>query len=215
MKHSIGIFAGFAFFLLANTVQAQEEVGFDSGLYVSVHALGSNPKAHDDPTNVTFNMDYGYGGIAAVGYAVAYPKYVGGLRVELEASYRRQHLDDIDDPDMVYCAAATSCEATGDFIVAAIMANVILDIHTRTPWVPHIGAGYGRGRVYFNDWVLDGVAFGDSSTDADMYQVMVGIGYKISPGMIVDAEYRFFQPNNDGIDGYFSTEITIGLRLVL
>ncbi len=215
MKHSIGIFAGFAFFLLANTVQAQEKEEFDSGLYVSVHALGSNPKAHDDPTNVTFNMDYGYGGIAAVGYAVAYPKYVGGLRVELEASYRRQHLDDISDPDMVYCLLATSCEATGNFIVAAIMANVILDIHTRTPWVPHIGVGYGRGRVYFEDWVIDGVAFGDSSVDTDFYQVMVGLGYKISPGIIMDTEFRYFQPTVGTIDGYRSTEITLGFRLVL
>lgn len=193
----------------------QEAQDLDSGVYLSLRVLGSNPSAKDDPTQQVWELNYGYGGIAAIGYAMANPAYGVNFRFELEASYRMYEFEAIDDPTLTLCGLLT-CPTTGDFDIAAGMANVYFDFNTASPILPSLGFGYGRARYYFEDWAIaGGPAVPDFHFDTDVFQIMAGIGYRISPGMILDAEYRYLQPNDSGFNGFFSNELTIGLRFIL
>ena len=188
----------------------------DSGLYLSVRALGSNPTAKDDPTQAEYEFNYGYGGIAAIGYAAANPGYGVNFRFELEASYRKYELDEISDPSTTICGGGvTFCLASGNYNIAAGMVNMYFDFNTASPMLPSLGIGYGRARYYFDDWVVNGAPWANSHIDTDVYQVMAGIGYRLSPGLILDTEYRYLQPNNGGMNGFYSNEFTIGFRLIL
>jgi opacity protein-like surface antigen len=195
---------------------SQGSPGSDSGLYINAHVLGSNPTVKDDPTQAEYEFEYGYGGTGAIGYALAFPDYSADLRFELEASYRMYELSSIDDPSTTICGAPdTFCLATGNYNVAAAMVNFYIDFHTQSRFVPSIGFGYGRARMYFDDWVVNGVPWANGHVDADIYQFIGGIGYKLSPGLILDAEYRYVQPNDDNWDGYLSNELLIGFRMIL
>lgn len=216
MKKTISALGFVAIAVAAAPAAGQEASELDSGLYLSVRALGSNPTAKDDPTQAEYEFNYGYGGIAAIGYAMANPAYGVNFRFELEASYRKYDLEEISDPSTTICGGgATFCLASGDFDIAAGMVNMYFDFNTGSPILPSLGLGYGRARYYFNDWVINGTPLLDSHVDADIFQVMAGIGYKISPGLILDTEYRYVQPNEGSINGFFSNELTIGLRFIL
>ena len=193
----------------------QEAPAVDSGLYLTVRGIGSNPTAKDDPSQQEWEFNYGYGGIAAIGYAVAAPGYGVNFRFEIEASYRKYEFDEIIDPAGTLCGAPV-CPTTGDFNIAAGMANIYFDFNTGSRVLPSVGFGYGRARYYFEDWVVSGgPSVPNFHFDTDVFQVMGGLGYKLSPGLILDTEYRFMQPNDSGMNGFFSNELTIGLRFIL
>lgn len=205
-----------AFVFAAVPAAGQEESKSDRGFYLSIRGLGSNPTAKDDPSQVEYEMDYGYGGIAAIGYALANPGYGVNFRFEIEGGYRMYELKEAFDPLGAVCGGVLLiCTATGDFNVATAMANIYFDFNTGSNLLPSFGVGYGRGRFFFDDWSFNGSPPSSIRVDADVYQAMVGIGYKITPGMILDTEYRFLQPNDSSMNGFFSNEFTIGLRLIL
>ncbi|UCH73972.1 MAG: porin family protein [Rhodospirillales bacterium] len=215
MRASIpaAIFASFLLYIAPAAAQEASEV--DSGLYVSARILGSNPTAKDDPTGAEYQLDYGYGGIAAIGYAAANPGYGVNFRFEIEASYRTYELSEISDPSTTICGGVTFCLASGNYNIAAAMANIYFDFSTGSAILPSVGLGYGRARHYLDDWVINGVPVPNDHLDTDIFQVMAGFGYKITPGLILDTEYRYVQPNDSSMNGFFSNELNIGLRLIL
>lgn len=215
MRYSIPAAIAALIVLCAAPAAGQEASEIDRGLYLSVHALGANATAKNDPTVTEYQMDYGYGGIAAIGYAAANPGYGVNFRFEIEASYRMYELSAISDASTLICGGVTFCLASGNYNIASAMANMYFDFSTGSPILPSVGFGYGRSRHYFDDWVINGVPVPDSNVDADIFQVMAGFGYKLSPGLILDTEYRYVQPNNRNLSGFFSNELTIGLRLIL
>lgn len=193
----------------------QETSESDSGLYLSVRAIGSNPTAKDHPTQVEFEYNYGYGATGAIGYAVANPGYGVNFRFELEASYRKYDLDEIYDPFRLFCGANVICPATGDFNVSAAAVNMYFDFNTGSRVLPSVGVGYGRARYFFHDRIVNGLNWPNFRTDTDFFQIMAGFGYKLTPGLIIDTEYRYIQPNDISMSGFLSNEITIGVRLIL
>ena len=214
MRKSFHVLCGVAAGLLATPATAQESIS-DSGLYINAHILAANPRAKDDPTQAVYDLDFGYGGTGAIGYALAYPDHAADLRFELEASYRMYDLNSVDDPSTTICGGFTFCLATGNYNVASAMVNFYIDFHTQSRFVPSLGVGYGRARLYFDDWVVNGIPLANSKLDVDIYQFIGGIGYKLSPGLILDAEYRYVQPNDKSADGFFSNEYLIGFRIIL
>lgn len=215
MKKAILALGLIALNAAASPAAGQESPGVDSGLYLSVRALGANPTAKDDPSQQVWELNYGYGGMAAIGYAVALPGYATNFRFEIEASYRMYEFDSITDPPLTLCGVRV-CPTTGDFNIAAGMANVYFDFSTTSRIVPTLGFGYGRARYYFQDWAISGgPTIPNFHFDTDIFQVMGGIGYRLSPGLIIDAEYRYLQPNDSNFNGFFSNELTIGLRFIL
>lgn len=215
MRYTIPAAIAVSFVVCAAPAAGQEASELDRGLYLSLHALGSNATAKNGPTQTEYQMDYGYGGIAAIGYAAANPGYGVNFRFEIEASYRTYDVSEVSDPSTLICGGVTFCLATGNFNIMAGMANVYFDFNTGSPILPSVGIGYGRARFNFDDWVINGVPLTNSRLDGDIFQVMAGFGYKLSPGLILDTEYRYVQPNSPNISGFFSNELTIGVRLIL
>jgi len=106
-------------------------------------------------------------------------KWAFGLRTEGEISYRQ------NDADKLF-----GSPADGDINAIAFMGNAWYDVHTGTPLIPYVGGGLG---VAYGS--ADISAFGsklvDDSDIVFAWQVGGGIGYEISPGIVISADYRY------------------------
>jgi len=212
------LLAPFAFYLIAGLFApafADEKSTIDGGLYISGHGLvemlnGTNSTIAG---NDHHEFDPGWGVTAAIGYTWAFPDSPGDLRLEIEGGYRKAPYDSITFADSSFWLV------DGDLEFLTGMVNVIVDFHAGRRFVPHIGIGLGRSQIRWRDIVVTdeiGVvtAFLDTEEDVTMTQVMVGLGYRLSPGLIVDTEYRYFVPNDSSFDGLRANEFTVGFRMI-
>jgi opacity protein-like surface antigen len=94
-----------------------------------------------------------------------------GLRVEGELVY----LDsDVDIPG-----------ASADVQVTGLFANVAYDFATDWPVTPYVGAGIGWAQTEHNNPLTR-----DDDTNF-AWQLKGGLGWEMSPGLIIDANYRY------------------------
>lgn len=212
-------FAPLACFLLAGLsapVFADEQSTIDGGLYISGHGLVEMLKGTNEGCscgNDHHEFDPGWGVTGAIGYVWAFPDSPADIRLELEGSYRKAPYDSIAFAD------GTFLTVDGDLEFLSGMVNLIVDFHIGPRFVPHLGVGLGRSQIRWRDIVVTdefGVvtAYADSEEDVTMTQVMVGLGYRLSPGLIVDAEYRLFNPNDPSFNGLMANEYTVGFRMI-
>jgi outer membrane immunogenic protein len=105
-------------------------------------------------------------------------KWAFGLRAEGEISFRQNDLDNIN-----------GASVNGDTSAFSVMGNAWYDIFTGTPFVPYVGGGLGLARVRLDSSTLD-------VDDSDMvfaWQIGGGVGYEISPGVVISGDYRYFE----------------------
>ena len=212
------ISAPFALFLLVGLSApafAEDQSTFDGGLYFSGHGLVQMLKGTN--ANVGGNdhheFDPGWGATAAMGYVWAFPESPGDIRLELEGSYRKTPYDSIQWAD------GTFWLVDGDLEFLTGMVNLMVDFHAGPRFVPHIGVGVGRTQIRWRDIVVTdefGVvtALEDAEEDVTMTQLILGLGYRLSPGLIVDTEYRLFNPNDPSYNGLMANELTVGFRMI-
>ena len=152
----------------------------DEGLYLR---LGAGVGNVDEDEYIPFDFDLGYLGTAAVGYNWFFPESIADLRVELEASYRYNDIDEI-----------ASGDADGEVQAFSALVNGYFDFRTNLPVVPYIGAGVGAMHIRHDD---DGAGGATGSIDDDdtalAYQVMAGFYRHISDNLAVGFEYRFIE----------------------
>lgn len=211
MKKAFLSFALFLFLVPAVPAQAQEKSFTDGGLYISGHGLvqllnGTNETASG---NDHHEFDPGYGFTAAIGYVWAFPESPADFRLEVEGSYRQTPYKSIR------FANGTYVEVEGDLQFLSGMANLIVDFHIGERISPHVGVGLGRSEIRWRDIVINGTPFADTEEDVTMTQIIAGLGYRLSPGLIIDTEYRLFNPNDANFNGLMGNEFTIGFRMVL
>lgn len=212
------ISASLAFFLLVSLSApafADEHSTIDGGLYISGHGLveflnGTNETASG---NDHHNFDPGWGVTAAMGYVWAFPDSPASVRLELEGSRRKTPYESMQFAD------GTFWTVDGDLEILSGMVNLIVDFNIGQRFVPHIGAGVGSSQIGWRDIVVTdefGVvtASADWEVDVIMTQIIVGLGYRLSPGLIVDTEYRLFNPNDPNYNGLMANEITVGFRMI-
>ena len=94
------------------------------------------------------------------------------------------------------------------FSMVSLMANAYFDIPTGLPLRPYVGAGIGFGIAGASEDFFD-------STDSDLVgaaQLMVGLGYDISPKATLTIGYRYFNTSDPDFvlapAGFFETEYT-------
>ena len=94
------------------------------------------------------------------------------------------------------------------FSMVSFMGNAYFDIPLPSPIKPYLGAGLGLGIAGVEEEVG-----GFTSTDSDLVlagQLMVGLGYEISPKATLTFGYRYFTTTdpefNVGFAGNFETE---------
>ena len=88
--------------------------------------------------------------------------------------------------------------ATRDVVASvsafSVLLNGYLDLGTWYGATPYIGAGAGVAQVRVSDYtslVAPAVAGGSNSQWNFAWAVMAGLGYAISPNMVMDVGYRY------------------------
>lgn len=240
MKRTIGILCGLVLGGLALPAQAQDYYATDGGLYWGIRGglsqvrdsqnfawpripLG-DPASQDDDIaphleHRNLELDLGYVAGASIGYTFAYPRYAGDIRVEAEAIYR-YHENGQTNADWI---AVEPGQAIGHVIsdidgtvqYQSAMANVLVDFHTGSRFVPFLGLGAGLTRMDIDALLFDEGRFVyghpfpiviDETTYALSWQAIAGLGFRLSSGTVVAAEYRYFRLANDRFSGLFRHE---------
>lgn len=186
-------------------------------VYVSVHAGGSAWSDGDTTISArsggtgrstgTAEHAIGFGAAGAVGYALQ------NARLELEVSARGADIDKISGSGSVRVGGVTKTFngslAASDLMAVAFMANVWHDIDTGTPWRPFAGVGVGFARVNLTigrtdtGWASD---FDDTDT-VFAFQAGLGIGYEITPKIMANLSYRYFETSTPGFSQTISGAI--------
>ncbi|GEO80288.1 OmpA family protein [Pararhodospirillum oryzae] len=144
--------------------------------------------------------DLGYAAGGTAGYA-----FGGGPRVELEATWRRNNIDNIGP-----------LSNDGDLSSVALMVNALYDIPTGTKFYPYVGAGIG--------WVIGMMDsdIADGTSGAFGYQGIAGVGYNITDNVGMTLDYRFLgttgmkfdavADRDSDYDNYLNHTVMLGLR---
>jgi opacity protein-like surface antigen len=199
MKLKQVLLASAALALLSYEAQAD-------GLYISVFG-GANfqPDQSDsipfggEGTGESFTMDPDTGFVIGGVVGTKLTNWAKGLRVELEAGYRRNDVGG---------RWTTSSGSTGGFIDAnqstfSIMANAWYDIDIGSKVRPYVGGGVGWARTrgefafistFFN---LTSTTYSTRSTtryenSGFAWQLGLGFNYEVAPDVDVGIGYRYF-----------------------
>ncbi|MCE9521357.1 MAG: outer membrane beta-barrel protein [Alphaproteobacteria bacterium] len=189
--------------LLAGAQQAQA-----GDLYISVFG-GANFLADDSgvfssgTAAISFDNDTGFVLGGAVGTSL--DKWAKGLRVELEASYRRNDLGgswftDADSPPVTDTSGGP---IDGNMSTFAIMTNVWYDIDINSKIKPYVGGGVGWARVNADTALIYTFCNGGTCTGTNTntnvensgfaWQLGVGFNYEVAPDVDVGLGYRYFR----------------------
>ncbi len=219
MKITTSALAIVAVAIAAAPAAADDHWTADGGPYISGFITGQNVRASNATIagNDQWEYDVGAGFIGSVGYAFLFPQYGVDLRAEIEGAYRRISVENIEFASGFYW------EVNGETVFRSAMANIIIDVHTQSRFAPYFGGGMGRAELRFNSWVVTeydptGALVGTfqipaRNYDVAVWQAIAGVGYRLSPGLLIDLSYRYFQPNDRGFNGYISNEFAIGVRM--
>lgn len=149
----------------------------------------------DDAIVNKYDTGFVVGG--AIGYDLGQTMGPLGLRIEGELSYRN---NDVKSHTSTGGGAAPG--PVGETSALAGMANILFDLNTGSPFSLYGGGGIGVAQVEF-----DNHGFGNGSTivmdDSDTvfaWQLIAGAGYEITPNMILDVQYRYFNAGDVSIE---------------
>ncbi|MGQ9367772.1 outer membrane protein [Azospirillum sp. ST 5-10] len=157
------------------------------GWYVT-GAVGVNDQPSIDlPAGDEATGHTGWGVAGAVGVAVA------PWRAEVELSYRRNALDEID-------AGGRRADGSGHLGQTALMVNGYYDVPTAGPVVPYVGLGVGAVRVHADDWGAGDTPLSDTEILFGG-QAIVGVGYVLSPDLRLNVDYRYMRTAEGSFDG--------------
>ena len=223
-KRNLGLLSAAAFIGVAAGAQAA------GGWYVSGGVgpafLQDSSSTATDPSLGTADFDTefdpGFGVHGAVGHSW------DGFRLEGEVSYRKNDVDTLTVTSTTGAISSLnldtlgSLDADGDVSALGFMANAWYDFDTGSPWKPFIGGGVGTARISLNDISSSTISLADDEDQVFAYQAGVGIGYELTPTIIVSLGYRFFgtlDPEFTDVDGipfdaeYRSHNVEVGVRL--
>ncbi len=147
-------------------------VNFPSGSDVKITGLLPADIIREEKydSNITFGGAFGY-------------DFGNDIRIEEEFSYRN---NDVDLASFPSGPGLQGIEKT----TISLMTNGYYDIDLGIPLKPYLGMGIGFASIEREVSLAAGV---DSDRDVVLaYQLMAGLGYKISPKFTITAGYRYF-----------------------
>lgn len=144
-------------------------------------------------TSLNFSNDSGRGFIIGGAIGTELTNWAKGLRVELEAAYRR---NDVDGAFFLTgdSGSSTSGIIEGNASTFSVMANVWYDIDVGSKIRPYVGGGVGWARSNLELVFVDNTS--RTSTDQDdssgfTWQLGLGFNYAVAPNVDVGLGYRF------------------------
>jgi opacity protein-like surface antigen len=170
----------------------------DSGGVAVIDELGC---CGSDSANISSDADTGFviGGV--IGKRL--DNWAKNLRVELEASYRR---NDLGGNWITTTSFSTGGVIDGNMSTFAIMANAWYDIDVGSKFRPYVGGGIGWGRMdgeiaLITTFTSEGPSSGLRTTDTQsdsgfVWQLGLGVNYEVMPDVDVGLDYRYFRGPN-------------------
>ena len=196
------------------TVLAAATPAQADGIYIG--AFGGVNFAQDsdlsyDAAGYEFDVEHDTGWLAgaAVGYTFDF-----GLRAEAEAAYRMNNFDRLELAGLGY-------DLDGDVSTLSLMGNLWFEAPLTAALRPFVGVGVGMAQVSLNDAEVQGTSVVDDSDWVLAYQVGGGLAYRVTPGIDLTAEYRYFATDDaeveldgggDGEYEYSSHSVLVGVR---
>ena len=147
----------------------------DRGYYASIGGMFVLPREaawSEPPLTLDIPMKNGFGIVVAGGRALA-----SGLRAELEIGYRAYEFD-----------GTTPFVVQGEFSTISLMANGIYDFDFNG-FRPYAGLGVGLAAHRAE---METPALGVGEANVFAYQVLAGVGYRLSDQTEVLLGYRYF-----------------------
>jgi OOP family OmpA-OmpF porin len=218
--------------LLASVAAAaliMAEPAFAEGFYFSASG-GANFTGDEDGTfttrggtyGVRFDSDTGFLISSAIGLEL--DRWLHGLKIELEASYRRNSLggrwtftssEVFVTPGNVDAAAVATGPVDGHTSTFALMTNAWYEFEIGSRFKPYFGAGVGWARsqldgAFESNGLPSALAFnpftGFSVQNSGFaYQLGAGINSQIMPGVSLGIGYRYF--NAPDTEVFFSGKL--------
>jgi opacity protein-like surface antigen len=183
------------------------------GMYVSVfggvsfqpddsHVAGTIPSRFE-----VHNTDPDTGFVIGGAVGTGLDNWVKGMRVELEASYRRNDVSGNWQTGFTFIGPFTTAGGIdANASTFAIMANVAYDIDMGWKIKPYVlgGAGWARTRYEGAEFFTGGGtnATFDVENSGFAWQLGAGFNYEVAPGVDVGLGYRYFDgPNSSYFAG--------------
>jgi len=140
---------------------------------------------------ITNEYDTGFVVGGAFGYDFGQAMGPLGVRVEGEVSYRD------NDVDTHVLGGADLAGSVGSTSALAGMANLLFDFNTGGPLSFYGGGGVGIANVEFDSHGADAAdpVMNDDDT-VFAWQAIAGVGYEVSPGWVLDVQYRYFNASD-------------------
>ena len=149
-----------------------------------------------DNSGFDIGFDTGYAIGAFFGYDMG-----NQFRLEGELTYRANDMDNLAGVPIV-----------GEMKSTAFMANAYYDFATGGSWTPYVGGGLGAASVNF-------VSAVDVSETVLAYQFIGGVGYNITPSIVLAFDYRYFGVDTPSFGGavpfeqeYSNSTLMFGVR---
>ena len=111
------------------------------------------------------------------------------IRVEGEVGYVKADADTLSSPQVGGGAARN---ASGSATTWSFMVNSYFDPDVSGKIKPYIGVGLGAVRVNLNSITAPGFTTADDSDTVFAAQGMAGVGYALTPTVLVSIGYRYF-----------------------
>ena len=125
----------------------------------------------------------------AIGYDFGQAMGPLGMRLEAEVSYRD------NDVDKHTIDGVAQTPSNGSTSALAGMGNILFDLNTGSPFTVYGGGGVGVANVEFDGHGTIATLMDDDDT-VFAWQAIAGVGYEISPGWIIDVQYRYFNASD-------------------
>ena len=182
MRNKTLMLATTALALITSPSSAQAD-----GLYVSVFGglnWVADSSAATSGGNTTWSTDADTGFVLGGAIGGHLERWLTGLSVELEASYRR------NDVGGVWSTFRGTGPIDANISTFALMSNAWYEHDFGWRIRPYVGGGVGWGRAH-----LDGALTTtfDTSNDGFAWQLGAGFNYEASPGVNVGLGYRYFR----------------------
>jgi len=160
------------------------------GIYATLSAGGaiSHEMSNDGPLlNFDTELDSGYAFAGSVGY-----RWDEGWRLEVEAGFTEFDIGDIVVTNAGGTNASTGTQAgTGVVNIESVTANMIIELSGSADWRPYLLGGAGMATVDQANVGTSGAELVNDVTTAFVYQMGVGLDYRIHPGWWLGGAYRF------------------------
>ena len=134
-----------------------------------------------------WNFDDGLNMSLSAGYAALY------WALEGEFAFRIMHID-----HKTLKSSSSKLNYEGDQTQAALMLNGYLFPFPEWIISPYVGGGLGATRISWNEIKVSGSSSSgiDDYDTVFTYQFIIGASYDITPKMTLEADYRYYVPDN-------------------